>query len=484
MPRVTTLIKNTLIISVGKILTQFLTLLLLPLYTAYLTASEFGTVDLIMTYVTLLAPLITVQLEMSAFRFLIDARTEKAEMRKIISSVTRIVGLVSLLALAILGSVNTFIAIPHVWLITATVAAVISANMLLQITRGFGDNVKYSIASVVAGVTTIIANIVLIVIMGLGAEGMLIAIILGNLACAGYLFASQQIYKYIDLGARDQKLEGKLLRYSAPLVPNGVSWWLINAADRTIVAIALGVASNGIYAVAYKFPLIFSGLFSFFNMSWTESASMHINNSDRDKFFSQTMNASIRLFGALGLCIIAGVSLVFPIIVSKTYHEGYLYIPVLILGSFFNSMVSLYGAIYIAKKMTKQVMNSSVIAAGTSILLTVCLIPWLGLFAPALAMVAGYGSMAVYRHFDVKKCVNINYDYKAFAILALAFAAVATLYYINSPLLNILNVLVALGFSVILNRSIISIIKTKLFARLRPLTPDQQILEEIEEKKL
>lgn len=478
------LIKNTLVIAVGKISTQFLTFLLLPLYTAYLTTNQFGTVDLIMTYVSLLAPLITVQLEMSAFRFLIDARGDKAEIRRIISSVTRIVGLISLLALAILGSVNTFSAIPHVWLITATIAAVISANMLLQITRGFGDNVKYSIASVVAGVTTIIANILLIVIMGLGAEGMLIAIVLGNLACAGYLFASQQIYKYIDLGARDRKLEGKLLRYSAPLLPNGVSWWLINAADRTIVAIALGVASNGIYAVAYKFPLIFSGLFSFFNMSWTESASVNIDKNDRDEFFSQTMNASIRLFGSLGLCIVAGVSLVFTLLVSKTYHEAYLYIPLLILGSFFNSMVSLYGAVYIAKKMTIQVMNSSIIAAGISIILTVCLIPWLGLFAPALAMVAAYSSMVAYRHHDVKKYVNINYDYKAFAILALAFVAVATLYYINSPLLNILNVLVALGFSVILNLSIISIIKTKLFARLRPLTPDQQILEEIEKKKL
>ena len=42
---------------------------------------------------------------------------------------------------------------------------------------------------------------------------------------------------------------------------------------------------------------------------------------------------------------------------------------------------------------------------------------------------------------------------------------------------------IALVFSVALNRSIIGIIKTKLFARLRPLTPDQQILEEIEKKK-
>ena len=134
--------------------------------------------------------------------------------------------------------------------------------------------------------------------------------------------------------------------------------------------------------------------------------------------------------------------------------------------------------------MTKQVMNSSIVAAIISILLTICLIPTVGLFAPALAMAVAYGGMSVYRHFDVKKYVNVSYDYKSFTILALAFVVVSTFYYIDSPLLNALNMLIALGFSVALNRSIISIIKTKLFARLRPLTADQQILEEIEEKKL
>lgn len=484
MNRQQTLIKNTVIIGIGKISTQFLTFLLLPLYTTHLMKSEYGLVDIIITYISLLAPLATIQLEMAAFRFLIERRKDDIETGKVISSLFRLVGLTTLVFITGFICINAIFPIPHGLLVLITILTVIATNMMLQVTRGLGNNVLFSIGSALAGVTTVIANIILIAHLGMGVDGALLAIIIGDISCTAFLFISQRIHKYISFRRRDSVLEKDLLRYSTPLLPSSVSWWLINAADRTIVAIVLGVASSGIYAVAYKFPLIFSGLFSFFNMSWTESASVNIDKSDRDEFFSQTMNASIRLFGSLGLCIVAGVSLVFTLLVSKTYHEAYLYIPLLILGSFFNSMVSMYGAIYIAKKMTKQVMNSSIIAAGISIILTVCLIPWLGLFAPALAMVAAYGSMVAYRHYDVKKYVNINYDYKALAILALAFVAVATLYYINRPLLNILNVFVALGFSIILNRSIISIIKTKLFARLRPLTPDQQILEEIEEKKL
>ena len=58
------LVKNTIIIFIGKACTQFISLLLLPLYTAVLSQSDYGFVDLVTTYVTLIVPLITLQLEM------------------------------------------------------------------------------------------------------------------------------------------------------------------------------------------------------------------------------------------------------------------------------------------------------------------------------------------------------------------------------------------------------------------------------------
>lgn len=484
MEKRSSLIKNTVVIAVGKIFTQFLSFLLLPLYTAYLSASAYGSVDLIMTAIALLTPLITLSLEMAAFRFLIDSRGDELTKRRIISSVARIVGSATLIFITIFTFINIFATIPYGWLAVSTVVATISANMLLQIVRGLGDNIRYSIASVIAGATTILANILFIVWLGMGAQGILLAVILGNIACATYLFISQKIYKYISVSIRDVKLERMLMRYSIPLIPNGVSWWLLNAADRTIIAIALGVASNGIYAIAYKFPSILSSVFSFFAMSWTESASMNIDTKDRDAYFSQTMNAAVKFFGSAVVLIVSVIPLIFSWFINVTYDESYSYIPPLILGSFMNSVVQMYGAIYIAKKMTRQVMSSTVVSALISLLITICLIQWLGLFAPALAMVFAYGAMVIYRHLDVKKYVKITYDYKSFAILALAFIVVSSLYYANNPSLNILNMLVAMAVSVNLNRSIITIIKTKLFARLRPLTPDQQILEEIEEKKL
>ena len=80
------LAKNTIIIFFGKVCTQLISFLLLPLYTAYLATSEYGIVDLIQTYVTLLVPIITLELEMSIFRWLIDSRGKDKETKKLISN--------------------------------------------------------------------------------------------------------------------------------------------------------------------------------------------------------------------------------------------------------------------------------------------------------------------------------------------------------------------------------------------------------------
>ena len=78
------LVKNTFIIFLGKFSTQFLTFFLLPLYTKFLDSSDYGTIDLIMTYVTLFVPIITIQYEMGTFRYLIDNRKNKTKQYEII----------------------------------------------------------------------------------------------------------------------------------------------------------------------------------------------------------------------------------------------------------------------------------------------------------------------------------------------------------------------------------------------------------------
>ena len=81
------LLKNTVIIAIGKLSTQIVSFLLLRLYTSKLTTSEYGTYDFLVTLSTFLLPIITMLMEESMFRFLIDAEDLKSKKRVITATI-------------------------------------------------------------------------------------------------------------------------------------------------------------------------------------------------------------------------------------------------------------------------------------------------------------------------------------------------------------------------------------------------------------
>jgi O-antigen/teichoic acid export membrane protein len=458
------LIKNTLILGLGRVSTQLVSFFLLPLYTFFLTPTEYGIVDLVITYAALLTPAITLQLEMASFRFLIDARGNEAQKKIVISNVLRMVMPIIIVSTVLFVIISSLLSIQYAPEIIFLIVIIIFSNLFLQFARGLGENKKYAIASIVTGLTTLIASVWFIAFSGLGASGLILSIALSNLVCVAYLFIALKMWRYIGFNNSNKALQRELVGYSLPLIPNGISWWVINVSDRTVITLLLGAAANGIYAVSNKYAAIFSSIFAIFSMSWTESASVHIDSKDRDAFFSQTTNAVIRLFGSFGLVLIAVIPLIFSFLVSAQFNESYLYIPILILGVFFNAVVGMYSAVYVAKKLTKQVMNTSLAAAGINIVLTLVLMPFIGIYAAAISTAVAFLAMSIFRHYDLKKYVTINYEKGLFFKIGALYAVAMVLYYLNTLVANIANFVIISFASFYLNRSAIKVIRNKFLS--------------------
>lgn len=447
MSRKKDLAKNTIIIFLGKACTQLISFLLLPLYTGYLTTKQYGIVDLITTYVTLLVPLITLELEMSVFRYLVDVRGKNKDTKEIMTNNF----LILFSSLAIFSVfyfiVTSFWKIDYRLLIWIDIIICTISGNLLQITRGFGKTLDFSISSLMTGVITVISNIILIVFCHMRADGMIISMALANGLGALYLFIILKMYKFIDISLINKKLIKSMYKYSIPLVPNSVSWWIVNVSDRSIISIVLGTAANGIYAVSNKFPTILSSILGVFNLSWSESASLHIDSNDRDEFFSDICNTVVKLFSALGLGMIACMPFVFPLLVDSNYNEAFNYIPLLVLGAVFNVGACLYSSIYIAKKLTKQVAIGSVIAAVINILVNVILIKHIGLYAAALSTAVAYLVMMLHRHVDIKKYVKITYENNLFVKIIGMFIFTIFIYYQKNIILDVINLIVVIIFA-------------------------------------
>ena len=444
------LAKNTIIIFFGRVCTQLISFFLLPLYTSYLATKEYGTVDLIQTYVTLLVPIITLELEMSIFRFLIDSRKSEKETNKLISNNFFILG-ISLSIFSILYIiVSSIVTIPYRWLILVDIIVCVLSGNFLQVARGFGKTLDYAISCILTGLTTVISNIILICFVHMQAEGMIISMALANFMCSLYLFIRLKLYSKINFKIVDFKQIKEMYKYSLPLIPNGISWWIVNVSDRSIISIVLGASANGLYAISNKFPTIISSLTGVFNLSWSESAALHINSSDRDEFFSDITNTVLRLFMALGVGMLACMPFVFPILIDVKYNDAYNYIPFLVLGTVFNVAICLYSQVYLAKKLSKQVASTAIVGAIINILINVIFIKQIGLYAAAISTMISYFVMMVYRHFDLKKYVNIKIEKKLIIESIIIYTFTLLIYYQKSIILHVICLLIVCIYRLLL----------------------------------
>lgn len=455
MSRNKDLAKNTIYLTLGKISTQFISFLLLPLYTGLLSTTEYGTVDLINTYQQLLVYVVFLQIEQGVFRFLIDKRGQQKESKAIVSAGIVVAIVASLIFTAIFIIVYGFVDFPNLIFLLTNVLAVSFSGLLLQIARGFGDNISYVIGSFVSAASSILFNVIFIAGFHWGASGMLLGYFLGNVLCVIVIFFRCNVYKFISFKAATKKLVCSMLKYSIPMVPNSLAWWVISASDRTVVLFFMGASYNGLLAVSHKFSTVFASVFQIFNLSWSESASLHINDEDRSEFFSSIINKAFCFFSCLCIGIIACMPFAFSMLVNPQYAEAYEQIPLFLIGALMNAAQGLYSVVYIALKQTKKLAYSTVAAAIINVLVGVLTIKFIGLYAAPVSTIVSYVVIVIYRYIDLRKYVPLKLDYKKLAIITLLLAVTLVVYYIGGWVLKVLVLAVDALAAFLLNKTII-----------------------------
>lgn len=460
------LAKNTIILGIGKIFTALVGFLLLPVYTRYLDLQEYGLIDLVIVYATLIVPIITLRLELAVFRWLIDQRGDRQATGATITSILQLVTLSAGVFTLVYFLFNHFVAIPHTALVYSYVILSVVSSILLQIARGMGRTVTFVVGSAMAGFAAAILSILMIIVLDFGFAGALGALAGGFMVSIVYTAAALNLSNYIV--RKPQGVSKKeLVSFSLPMIPNGAAWWGINALDKVVISKVLGVAANGIYAVSGKFSFLFVGLYEVFNMSWTESAARHINANDRDQFFSSTFNFVLKFFGSCLLLLLAGVPFIFPFFVGNDFKEAYLYIPIILAGVFFGMIVKFIGAIYVAKKMTKQIMNTTIAATLVSLCINLSLIPYIGLWGAAISIFVAYLFVAIHRYIDVQKYVKLTIQSSVLMLLAFFYLIISIAYYQQMMVLDVLGFILALVFAVYINRHEMIYIRQSVLSKLK-----------------
>lgn len=441
-------------------------LFLLPLYTAILSAEDYGTFDLFVTYATLLLPLINWQLDQGLFRFMLDYRGNKDEQKKLFSTLLLSSTAQNIIYVILFICIEPFLKIENAYFLLLYVVLQVYNALFLQFVRGLGYSIKYTIASFISASATTVLNVIALVFLRMGLQGLFVSTLTAQLLTLIYLVVSSRSWEYFSLKNARIGTFKKVGTYSIPLIPNNLAWWVVNASDRTIISHVLGTAANGIYSVANKFSNVFINFYNILNLSWTETVSLHYNDEDRDEFLTDTMTSLVKLFVAACLGIVACMPFVFPIMVNAKYNAAYNQILILMYAMLFRVLVGLYSCVYVAQKNAKKIAYTSISAAIINITVDLILINKIQVFAASFSTLVAFLSMFIVRYIDVNKTVHMRIK-KPIAVgsVLLSVMLIGT-YYCNNKVVQFVALCITAIYAVVTNmdllKSGVNLVKSRL----------------------
>ncbi len=466
MDREKSLAKNTIILAFGTFLPKLSSFITLPIITGGLTKSEMGKFDLIGTLVSLFLPVVTLQIQTAAFRFLIDCRDNEKETKRIITNIIAFVIPSSLAALCILYLFLFKLS----FMVRLFICLYFFADILLlaaqQIVRGLSNNKLYSISTVVTSLVNMIFIILTISMWNLGLTGILLSLMVSSFAGLFILLHKGNVIANVDLHLVSKSTLRNMIHYSWPLIPNSLSGWVLNLSDRTLITLFIGLEANAVYSVANKIPSLFSLVQDTFAYAWQENASLASGDSDADVYYAEMFNRIYGILVGIMALLIAATPVLFKILIRGDYGEAYFQMPILLMGMLFSSLSSFMGGIYVAHKKTRSVGITTIIAAITNLLIDFILIQKIKIFAASISTLISYIFLVLYRMYDVQKFQQIKFDLKRFSFFLMILIIMCVNCWMNHFALNVLNIFFGMIFAVLVNRKVIEAvfqtIKTKI----------------------
>lgn len=404
----TKLLKNTVIFSVGEFASKILNFLIVPLYTYVLTTEEYGRIDLFTTSISFFVPILTLQIQEAMLRFLLGKEIDK---ETAVSNCWAVFLGGTVFALALYPGYLHFFGVQKLALIfTISLLLTSFSGIFTHYLRAVGKNVEYTIKGVLGTFVNLSCNVLFVLILQLGLFGYLYASLISQTFGVCYLLLVGGIWKHLNFRHLRLDVLREMLRYSIPLIPNTVMWWIMSAGDKYIINWFLGDSANGLYSLALKIPTIVSLFYAFFYQAWQMSAIEENNAAGRNQFY----NRVYKLTNALLVLMVSGIMLcikpLYVLVMNKRFAPAWEFVPLLALGTAFSCQASFFGVVYVTTKNTGKVFYTTGLGAVVNLLFNFLLIRPLGLQGVAIGTCIGYMATACIRAYDARKEIAIDFD--------------------------------------------------------------------------
>lgn len=462
------LLTGTIVYAIGNLGTKILTFLIVPLYTYYISTSDMGDYDLLMTSVSLLVPLISLKISDATYNWMIKQTASneiciKATYSYLLKSCA--------IAVTVIGVASRIL---HIWNVGLFLAILVLEPILettQKILRGLKNQKLFAASGIIYTGILVTLNFVTVCFLKWGVTSLLVNTVISHIITIALIFCLEKRIRCLSVTVDKAELvitQKEMLKYSMPLVPSTLSWWVMSVSDRYVIRFFLGSSFNGIYAIATKFPSVLQIFFVLFNNAWTDMALANLHSKEESSKYVSDIFEKMYVFSfSLICCLIPFTKIVTQIILSSDYKKGSVYIGFLYLGAVFQGFSTFASVGYLQNKKTMRAAISSVVGAIVNLLFDLVLIKTIGLFAAALSTYAGFLVMWLVRMYDIKSDWPITVKKLKFVAMTGIATFIATITIWTPISIDIVITGVFGIVFLVLNRNYFMLISRKIRCRIR-----------------
>lgn len=412
------LTKHSSIYSVGNMLSRLVGIILIPLYTSYISKEMFGLYAIFEATFQFGQGLLLFGLPMAVFRWLSQ---EKDEIRQktIFTSTLFFYTIISLILLSVVLLVKAplsmlffdSLAYEFYFLYTTIITVLLLfMQMITAMLRFENKSIKFVLAQLMKFILQLVFTIYFVVKMGIGIRGILLGHIFSNAIVLLILLP----YVLGKINFRVDFLQMKrMVDFGTPLAISGLSSRFLNIGDRYLLGMLANMEAVGIYAIGYKIANMLDSFFiqafqnSFIPMAWKK-----LDNKNAKRFYIKTLTyLSFFLFWVA--LFIASFQNEIIHIFSKNheYYDVASIIGIVAFGICFKGMATVVKMGLQFSKQTKYIALIVFSAAVMNVILNIILIPRFSFVGAAFATLVSFVFMFLFALYLSNKYFPIQFEW-------------------------------------------------------------------------
>lgn len=427
--------------AIGNLGSKLITFLMVPLYTYFVNPADYGFYDICLTLVLLAIPFMTLQLRDGAFRFLVDNENEKIR-EAVITFAYKMMIRTAIAAVALAVVIGWLYTVKYLWLAVMLLITMSFYEVVIQITRGLGNTVSFVSAGIISALGIGIFSVVFVVCFDLGIVGIFWANILARFVALIYVeYKDRIIRRYLVKSPDYVNIRKEIMKYSLPLIPGVVLWWIVGSSDRFFIQHYLGLSANGIYAVVFRFTSVLQVLSTIFYQAWQETALRQYNSDDRDMFFSKMFNSYLYVLSCVLIVFVFALKLNYSWLVSDEFAESVEYLYPMAVSVLLFALAAFMDMGYQCSKDTKRTLPAIIFAAIVNLVSNYFLVELMGLWGVVITSIITYIVLLVYRIHDMKRYFKLQFHKRSVLPLCMLILGLILYYFMKDILYELLFLL-------------------------------------------